>query len=155
MHKMWNSSKFLKNTWKNLAHGPQFGLMGLSNFQIQRLGWAWAKMIRPRPVVGQTPKMALLKCAIIYSRRMFESWNLVFPLLCFQILPICLQKYYLSWDQIIPILQWNQFYVKLRKKFQHFLIFICQIIFSSPALSRSDIIFFVKLSHVIRRSSSS
>ena len=61
MHKMWNSSKFLENTWKNLAHGPQFGPMGLSNFQIQRLGRAWAKMIRPRPIVGQTPKMALLR----------------------------------------------------------------------------------------------
>ena len=61
MHKMWNSSKFLENSWKNLAHGPQFGPMGLSNFQIQRLGRAWAKMIRPRPIVGQTPKLALLR----------------------------------------------------------------------------------------------
>ena len=35
--------------------------MGLYNFQIQRLGRALAKMIRPRPIVGQTPKMALLR----------------------------------------------------------------------------------------------
>ena len=44
-----------------MANEPQFGLMGLSNFQIQRLGLAWANMICPRPIVGQTPKIALLR----------------------------------------------------------------------------------------------
>ena len=44
-----------------MAHGPQFRPMGLFNFQNQRQGRAWSKMIRPRLIVGQTPKMALLR----------------------------------------------------------------------------------------------
>ena len=49
MQNMLNFLKFFENTYKSLAHGPHFGPMGHFNFQIHRLGRAWAKVIWPGP----------------------------------------------------------------------------------------------------------
>ena len=40
---------------------------------------------------------------MVLARRMFESWNLAFPPLCFQILPIWLQKDFPCQDRNSPI----------------------------------------------------
>ena len=52
---------------------------------------------------------------MVYLRRMFESWIFLFPVLCFQFLPIWLQRNNLCWDRNPPI-------SLIKPSFQHFFV---------------------------------